>query len=86
MQGLSLQRGTHWYATITDALARRRGLTAPDERCSLAARVALGVLAAAVEGWIAGGCRGDLAEAVKRSFDQMNELCAEWSREWSTDD
>jgi AcrR family transcriptional regulator len=79
LQGLSYERGTQWYAVITDALARRRGLDEADARCSLAARVTLSVLAAAVEGWIARGCRGDLAEAVERSFDLMTALSGEWS-------
>jgi len=79
LQGLSYERGTKWYAVITDALARRRGLDEPDERCALAARVTLSVLGSAVEGWIARGCRGDLAEAVEDSFDLMTVLCGEWS-------
>jgi AcrR family transcriptional regulator len=86
LQGVSYQRGTQWYAAIADALARRRGLGTADERCLLAARVALSVLAAAVEGWIALGCRGDLAGAVERSFDHMDELCTEWSGKGSTSD
>jgi AcrR family transcriptional regulator len=80
LQGLSYQRGLRWFAVIADALARRRGLDRPDERCSLAARVTLSVLGSAVEGWIEGGCRGDLAEAVERSFDLMSELSGEWRK------
>jgi len=80
LRGLSYDRGLRWLAAITDALARRRGLDAPDARCSLAARVALSVLASAVEGWIAGGCLGDLAEAVEHGFDLMTELCRQWSK------
>jgi AcrR family transcriptional regulator len=78
LQGLSYQRGVRWLEVIADALARRRGLAAPDERCALATRVTLGVLAAAVEGWIAGGCRGDLDAAVERSFRAMTDLCGQW--------
>jgi AcrR family transcriptional regulator len=80
LQGLSYQRGLRWFAVVNDALARRRGLEVPDERCTLAARVMLGVLGCAVEGWIAGRCRGDLAEAVDQRFDQMTELGREWSQ------
>ena len=79
LQGLSYQNGIRWHETITDALARRRGLDAPDERNLLAARVVLSVLAAAVEGWMREGCVGDLAEAVDRRFVLMIELCDEWS-------
>jgi hypothetical protein len=42
--------------------------------------VTLSVLASAVEGWIADGCDGDLADAVEQSFDLMMELCTDWSR------
>lgn len=79
LQGLSYERGVRWFAVITDALARRRRLEPSDERSSLSARVTLGVLASAVEGWIAGGCRGDLAAAVDRSFNLMTEVCGKWS-------
>jgi len=79
LQGMSYQRGVRWLEIITDALARRRGLGHPDERASLAARVALAVLASAVEGWFAAGCEGDLADAIGDRFDLMAELCSEWS-------
>jgi AcrR family transcriptional regulator len=78
LQGLSYERGTRWLEVITDALARRRGLPVGDGRALLAARVALAVLASAVEGWMAAGCRGDLADAVEHGFDLMNDLCNEW--------
>jgi AcrR family transcriptional regulator len=78
LQGLSYQNGIRWLETITDALAQRRGLPAPDERSLLAARVVLSVLASAIEGWMASGCVGDLAEAVDRRFELMVALCGEW--------
>ena len=40
----------------------------------------LGVLGAAVDGWIEGGCRGDLGEAIERTFDVMTELCGDWAK------
>jgi AcrR family transcriptional regulator len=80
LRGLSYERGLRWLGSITDALAQRRGLDSPDARCSLAARVVLSVLASAVEGWMAGGCLGDLAEAVEHAFDLMTELGGEWSK------
>jgi AcrR family transcriptional regulator len=78
LQGLSYQNGLRWMETIPDALAKRRGLTKPDERCLLAARVVLGVLASAMEGWMARECVGDLAAAVEDRFDLMTEHCGEW--------
>jgi AcrR family transcriptional regulator len=77
--GMSYHRGHRWYAAVTEALARRRGLDIPDDRCIVTARVALGILASAVEGWMAAGCLGDLTEAVDRQFDLAKNLCAEWS-------
>ena len=78
LQGLSYQNGLRWMETIPDALALRRGLAIPDEGCVLAARVVLGVLASGLEGWMAGGCVGDLTEAIDRRFELMTELCEEW--------
>jgi len=79
LQGMSYQRSVRWLEILSDALARRRGLDDPDGRASLAARVALAVLASAVEGWFAAGCEGDLADAIGNRFDLMTELCGEWS-------
>lgn len=79
LRGMSFERGFGWLVAITDALAQRHRLAEPDERCAVAARVALGVHGTAVEGWIAGGCAGDLAEAVDRCFEQMQVLSGEWS-------
>jgi AcrR family transcriptional regulator len=84
--GMSYHRGHRWYATVTEALARRRGLEVPDDGCAVTARVALGILASAVEGWMAAGCLGDLAEAVDRQFALAKRLCAEWSRSTHTQD
>jgi AcrR family transcriptional regulator len=79
LQGLSYERGFRWLDVITDALARRRGLKAPDERALVAARVCLAVLASAIEGWIASGCRGKVVTAVEHAFDLMSGLCNDWS-------
>jgi AcrR family transcriptional regulator len=80
LQGMSYHRGQGWLVTVSDALAQRRGLNGPDDRSMVAARVALGVLAFAVEGWIAGGCIGDLGGSVDHGFDVMNGLCSQWSK------
>jgi AcrR family transcriptional regulator len=80
LQGMSYHRGHGWLVAVSDALAQRRGLKGPDDASVVAARVALGVLAFAVEGWIAGGCLADLGESVDRAFDVMNGLCSQWSK------
>lgn len=79
LEGLSLERGARWLEVITDALARRRGLEAPDDRALLTARVALAVLASAVESWLADDCQSDLADAVEHRFELMAEVCRQWS-------
>jgi hypothetical protein len=78
VQGRSYQRGRQWLAVTADALARRHGAIESDRRSGLAARIALGVLAGAVDDWIAGDCADDLATTVDDRFDLMLELCAEW--------
>jgi hypothetical protein len=80
LSGVTFQKGQQWLAVIVDALARRHGRPADDERCSLAARVGLGALAAAVDRWIADGCRGDLSAYIETSFDRMADVCGELSR------
>jgi AcrR family transcriptional regulator len=84
LRGLSYERGLGWLATFKEAIAQRRGLDAPDERCAVAAMAILGVLGAAVDGWIEGGCRGDLGQAIERNFDVMTELCGDWSKREGT--
>jgi AcrR family transcriptional regulator len=79
LRGISYDIGRGWVASIGNALARRRGLRAPDERGALAARVTMSVFGTSVEQWIAEGCTGDLADAIDRGFDIMEGLCAEWS-------
>jgi hypothetical protein len=79
LQGLSYQRGLVWWDTIKRALAYRRGLAEPDERCSVAARAVLGAMGSAIDGWIAGGCRSDLAATVDNSFDVLQELARVWT-------
>jgi hypothetical protein len=70
---------------ITDALAVRQGREPGDERASLAARVGLEALGSAVERWIAGGCAGDLGDAIDESFGLMVDVCGELAGESPTD-
>jgi AcrR family transcriptional regulator len=80
LQGMSFHRGHGWFVTVSDALAERRGLKGPDDGSNVAARVTLGVLGFAVEGWIAGGCVADLGESVDHGFNVMKGLCSQWSK------
>ena len=79
LRAMSYRRGYRWLAVVTDALAQRRGLETPDDRCAAAAKMTLAMLGTAVEGWIAGECRGDLGEAIDASFGLMADLCREWT-------
>jgi AcrR family transcriptional regulator len=80
LRGLSYEVGEQWLASISNALAQRRGLAMPDQRCSLTARVALEVWADAVEGWIVGGATGDLASAIAHGFNLVAELAGDWAK------
>ena len=80
LRGLSYERGMGWLDAVAEALAQRRGLRRPDQECMVAAMAILGVLGAAVDAWIEGGCRGELADAVEESFNLMTDLCGRWSK------
>jgi AcrR family transcriptional regulator len=79
LRGLSYDIGQGWLDTVSQALARRRGLNKVSRRYVVAARAALGVFGGAVESWIADGCRDDLEKALERNFETMAQLCNEWS-------
>ena len=84
LRGLSYHRGQRWLAVFSDALAQRHGRDTEDERCELAARVALDALASAVQRWTDRGCAGDLAPVVAQSFDRMAEVCGSIGRTRTT--
>jgi AcrR family transcriptional regulator len=79
LQGMSYKIGGTWLEAISEAFARRRELDEPSEQCVLSAHAVLGVLANAVEGWIANGCREDLKTAIERNFAFMAELSSDWA-------
>jgi hypothetical protein len=80
LSGVSFLRGHRWLAVIADALAGRNDLPADDERAELAARVALEAMGSGVDRWMAGGCRGELSEAIDLSFGLMTDVCADLAR------
>jgi AcrR family transcriptional regulator len=84
LRGMSFKRGHSWLATVSDGLAQRRGLDAPNQDCVVAARVALAAMADAVDGWIAEGCLSDLSDALDQAFDTLTRLCRIWSRSGRT--
>jgi AcrR family transcriptional regulator len=84
LSGFAMNVGLKWRAVISEALARRRGLRAPDQRCRLTAGVAATSFADAVEEWVTAGAHGDLVAAVDHAFDLLGLLCAEWSSDATT--
>ncbi|HEY6533118.1 MAG TPA: TetR family transcriptional regulator [Acidimicrobiales bacterium] len=71
--------GHGWQIAASQALARRKGLDDADQKCWMAATVALSTFGEAVKTWIDDGCEGDLAAAVDRGFDTLLALCVEWT-------
>ena len=55
-------------ATVAAAIAVRRGLAYPDPGCELLGTVAVVVLQRAIDRWLAGPARGDLAAAITNEF------------------
>jgi AcrR family transcriptional regulator len=78
LRGLSTDLAIRWQSVISGALATRRGLPAPDQRCQLTAAIVFGIFSNAVNSWLGDGCPGDMAAAVERAFQLMAELCADW--------
>ena len=77
--GLSTNLTMKWQATISGAIAKRRGIAVPDHKCEIAATVALAILTRTAAGWVHGDIQGELAEVIDRGYELMGELCAEQS-------
>jgi AcrR family transcriptional regulator len=80
LRGMSAELGARFQSVIADALARRRKLKLPDQRCRLTAAVVFAVFSNATNTWSREGFREDLARVIDREFDLMLKLSAEWSR------
>jgi AcrR family transcriptional regulator len=76
--GLSTNLTVKWQMTISEALAKRRGLAVPDHKCRVAATIALAILTETASSWVHNDIRGDLAEVLEHGYDLMGELCAEF--------
>lgn len=77
LRGLSYDLSLRWQAAVSEALAERRELEVPDQRCRLVAGVAFAVLSNAVNLWMEAGCDGDLGAAIDQGFDLLAGLCRE---------
>jgi AcrR family transcriptional regulator len=85
LRGLSTDLAFRWQDLISGALATRRGLAAPDQRCRLTAAIVFGIFSNAVNTWLRDGCPGELATAIDRTFQLMADLCADWCEAPSPD-
>ena len=61
-------------ATVAAAIAARRGLALPDAGCDLLGAVAVLVLQRAIDRWLAGPARGDLAAAITDEFTLLADV------------
>jgi AcrR family transcriptional regulator len=61
-------------ATMSQALATRRGLPNPDERCTLLASVALLTYRRAIERWLAGPASADFSELITDEFELLADI------------
>jgi AcrR family transcriptional regulator len=78
LRGLGTDLAFKWQDLISGALARRRGLEAPDQKCRLTAATVFSIFSATVNTWMRDGCHDDLATAIDNGFQLMTDLCAEW--------
>ncbi|HJR46282.1 MAG TPA: TetR family transcriptional regulator [Actinomycetota bacterium] len=62
-----------WRGRFAETLATRAGRDQPDESDGILAGVAIAVLTAAIEDWVAAGGRDDLIERLRRAFDVVCE-------------
>jgi len=70
----------NWLEGIAQALADRRGIAEPDDEATLTARVALGVFIDGIRAWSKGSCDDGVEAMIKRSFDILRTLAADWAR------
>ena len=63
-------------AILSEAIATRRGLPHADETCSLLAAVSFLTHRRALDVWLAGPARADLAVAINDEFDRLVRLFA----------
>ena len=62
-----------WRGRFAQAVATRAGRAEPEDDDGIIAGVAIAVLSAAVEDWVAAGGRDDLIERLRRAFDVVCE-------------
>jgi AcrR family transcriptional regulator len=76
LRGLSLDLGVKWQTVIAGALAHRRKIEAPDQRCWLVAGMSLAIFSNATNYWLHEGRPGDMGTAIDKAFEVLIEVCA----------
>ncbi len=61
-------------ATISAAIADRRGLPHPEAACDLLATIAMAVLQRAIDNWLGGPARAQLGDAISAEFALLVEV------------
>lgn len=79
LRGRAAEAMQEWQAAVSDALAERRGLPAPDRACHLTAAVAMTAFGRAISSWAAEGGDDDLPARIDETFDLLTELAAGWA-------
>ena len=77
LRGLSFDLAQRWQDIISEALARRNGLTAPDSRCRLVANLVFVAMSIAVNRWVQSGCRGEFGPLLDDAFANLADVCRE---------
>ena len=68
LRGLSFDLGVRWQTVISEALAERRGIAAPDQRCRLVASLVFAAMSSAVNTWVQDGARSVVGAELDRAF------------------
>ena len=74
LRGREQDRQIEDVHTIAEAVASRRGLSQPDEECSLLAAIGLLTYRRALGRWLARSASGDFAELIDDEFDLLEGL------------
>jgi AcrR family transcriptional regulator len=78
LRGLSYDLDRQLQATMSEALAERRGLKVPDHRCVMVSSIVFAAFSDAVNAWVHDRRgRGSLAACVDRSFATLEEVSLE---------
>lgn len=79
LRGRATEADHEWLTAISQGLAERRGLGAPDLACHLTAAVGIAALGRAITFWAAEGGDKDLRTRTDEMFQLLTVLAAGWA-------